>query len=91
MLLHDVGEHTVASWELEARDDLFEQAFEPDDGVELVGRGVEPDDHVAAAVGETFENGQQNLAFIVTRAVGLDARAKVLGAADDDCRRGRAG
>jgi len=52
------------------------------DRLEIVGRRVEADDHVAAPVRETFENRKENLLFIVARTVWLDSGAEVLRGAD---------
>ncbi len=55
MLLDEVRQHAIPSWELQAFDDPAQQLFELDDGVEVVGRGVYAEDHVAAAVRESLE------------------------------------
>ena len=77
VLLDDVREHAVAGRQLEAPHDLLEQLLEPDDRVEVVGRRVEPDDDVAAAVREPFEDREQDLLLVVAGAVRLDARPEV--------------
>ena len=53
-----------------------------DDRLHVVARRVQADDDVAAAVGEPFEDRQQNVVLIVARAVRLDARAEVPRRAD---------
>ena len=84
VLLDDVRQHAVAGGQLEAPDDLCEQLLEPDDRVEIVGGRIEADDHVAAAVRQPLEDREQNLLFVVSRAVRLDARAEVPRTADGD-------
>ena len=84
VLLDDVGQDAEAGGESETFDDAGQQLLQGDDGVEVVGGGIEPDDHVAAAVGQTLENREQDFLWVVTRAVGLDARSE----ADGSARRG---
>ena len=55
-LLDDVGQHAVARRQLQTLDDRAEQLFEPDDRLHVVARRVEPDDDVAAAVRQPFED-----------------------------------
>ena len=62
-LVEREGYKTARAWQL----------FEPDDRVEIVRRRVEADDDVAAAVGKTLEDGEQDLALVVAGTVGLNA------------------
>src|SRR5262245_16018022 len=64
-LLDDVGQDAVARRQLEAPDHLLEQLLEPRDAVDVVRRGVEADDDVAAAVTEALENREENLVVVV--------------------------
>jgi hypothetical protein len=77
-LLDDVREHAVPRGEAQPLDDAAKEIFQVDDGVHIVACRVQADDDVAAAVGEPFEDRQQDVVFIVARAVRLDARAEVL-------------
>ena len=77
-LLDDVRQHAVPRRQLQPLDDAPKQIFQADDRLHVVARRVQPDDDVAAAVGEPFEDRQQNVVFIVAGAVRLDARAEVL-------------
>ena len=81
-LLDDVGEHAEASRQVEPSHDLFEQLFEPDDGVDFVCGGVQANDDVAAAVCEAVEDREQDLFLVVTRAVGLNPRTEMARRAD---------
>ena len=83
-LLDDVGKHAEARRQLQSLDDGSEQLLEPHDRLEIVARRVQAEDHVAAAVGETLENRQQDLLLVVARAVRLDARAEVRRGSDRD-------
>ena len=84
VLLWQVGQHRVARRQLEALNDPLQQFFEANDRVDIIAGGVEPDDHVAAPIRQTFEDGEQDLVFVVSRAVGLDSRAEVPRRADRD-------
>jgi hypothetical protein len=77
----DVGQDAVAGGERETLDGAGQQLFEGDDGVEVVGGGIEPDDHVAAAVGQALENREQDFVGVVAGAVRLDARSEAEGGA----------
>ena len=76
-LLDNVRQHAVPRRQPQPLDDAAKQIFQTDDRLDVVARRVQSDDDVAAAVGEPFEDRQQNVVFIVAGAVGLDARAEV--------------
>ena len=86
VLLDDVREDAVAGRQLEDADDTLEELLEADDGLDVVSRGIETDDDVAASVRQSFENREQDLGLVVSGTVRLDARAEVLRRANGDSR-----
>ena len=85
-LLDNVREHAVAGRKVQPPHDLLEELFQPNDAIDVVRRGIESDDDVAAAVGQTFEDRKENLLIVVTGAVRLDARSKMPRRANRDAR-----
>jgi hypothetical protein len=85
-LLDDVREHAVAGRELQPPHDVLEELLQPSDAIDVVRRGIESDDDVATAVGQTFEDGEEDLLVVVTGAVRLNARSKMPPLADRDTR-----
>ena len=77
MLFGQIGEHAVACRQLEALNNPLQQFFEANDRLDVIAGRVEPDDHIAAAVREAFENRKQDLVFVISWAVGLDPGAEV--------------
>src|SRR6185436_6787497 len=86
VLLDDVRQHAVARGQLETPHHPFEQRLEPRDRVEVVGGWIEPENDVAAAVGDAVEDREQDFAFVVARAVRLDACAEMPRMPDADSR-----
>ena len=84
LLLDDVRKHAVAGRKIEPANHLFEELLEPDNRVDIVGRWIETNNHVSAAVRQSFENRKKDLLFVVSWAIRLDARAKVLRRTDGD-------
>ena len=78
-----ISERTqIAGGQPQTTHDLLEKLFESNDRVEVVGRRIETDDDVTAAVGEPLQDREQDFVLIVARAVRLDAGPEVVGRAD---------
>jgi hypothetical protein len=58
---------------LQALGDGLEKRLEVDDGVEIVAGRVEADDNVPTPTAKPFEDREEDLVVIVSRAVRLDA------------------
>jgi len=82
VLLDQVRQHAEAGRQLQSPHHLLEQLLETHDGVDVVRGGIEADDDIAAPVREPVEDREQDLALVVARAVRLNARPEVRGAAD---------
>src|SRR5262249_56520832 len=65
-------------------DHTAQQVFEPHDGVDIVTGGIHANDDIASAVGEAFQDGKEDLLLLIARAIGLDARAKMVRGAKRD-------
>ena len=58
--------------QIEVSNHAFEQLFQADDGVDLVGGWIQANDHIAAAVTEAVKDREENLLVVIARAVRLD-------------------
>src|SRR4029079_9904077 len=77
-----VGEEAKRGRRVEPFDNLRQQPLEPHDGLDLVGRRIEPDDDVAAPERQSLEDREQDLLLIVPGTVWLDARPEMARRAD---------
>src|SRR5262249_51607347 len=83
-LFDDVGENAEPRRQFEPPRDLFEKLLEAYYAVEVVGGRVEPDDDIAAAIAEAFEDREEDLLVVVAGTVRLNARSEMPGRANGD-------
>ena len=63
---------------------LFQKLLQLNNRVDIIGCRIEADDHIAATVGQSFEDREQDFLLVVSRTVRLDSGAEVPRASDRD-------